>query len=52
VQYTAGANPRSLVGSGGTFTARFRAVKPGKSKVVLGYSRPGKLAWRRCGYSK
>jgi inhibitor of cysteine peptidase len=40
VTYSASANPSKLVGSGGIFTARFKAVQLGESTVSMQYARP------------
>lgn len=38
--YVADKAPKGMVGSGGAFHFTFRAVKPGKATVTLGYARP------------
>ncbi|MFP4055764.1 MAG: protease inhibitor I42 family protein [Candidatus Brocadiia bacterium] len=40
VGYVAKKVPRGVVGSGGTFLAVFRAVRPGRGEVRMAYARP------------
>jgi tetratricopeptide (TPR) repeat protein/predicted secreted protein len=40
VEYQPTANPQKLVGSGGTFTANFKAEQEGKATIKLQYARP------------
>lgn len=40
IAYNAGANPKKLVGSGGTFSAPFRAIESGDSTISMQYVRP------------
>jgi inhibitor of cysteine peptidase len=39
-EYAAKKHPAGMVGVGGTFVFRFKAVKPGKSEIKLVYLRP------------
>ena len=39
-EYVADKAPQKMVGSGGVFHLTFRAVKPGKATITLGYARP------------
>ena len=39
-QYAPQPNPAGMVGTGGTFVCRFKAVGPGKATVTLHYRRP------------
>jgi len=40
VRYVPKKVPRGMVGSGGTFIAVFKAVKPGKAAIAMVYARP------------
>lgn len=40
IAYNSAANPKKLVGSGGTFNAPFRAIEAGDSTISLQYIRP------------
>lgn len=40
VRYVPKKVPRGMVGSGGTFIAVFKAVKPGKAVIAMAYARP------------
>jgi inhibitor of cysteine peptidase len=39
-EYVADKAPQKMVGSGGVFHLTFRAIKPGKATIALGYARP------------
>jgi inhibitor of cysteine peptidase len=43
IQYTPQRAPAGMVGTGGTSTVTFRAVKPGQTTISLAYARP----WER-----
>jgi inhibitor of cysteine peptidase len=40
IKYRADAHPEGMVGAGGVFQAKFKALKPGKTTIRLKYCRP------------